>query len=100
MWLAWLLVEVPANPFDWRAGDLRPWRACGPTSEIVDLYAVKFDPVFRARDVASYINAEIPASVLAEMDLGARVMDSSRGRCSGGLLNERCVIRRPKRSPR
>ena len=32
----------------------------GHTSEVVDLYAIKFDPVFSARDVASYTSGEIP----------------------------------------
>ncbi len=51
----------------------------GHKSEVVDLHAIKFDPVFKARDAASYIDAEIPSSVLAEMDLRQQVMDSSRG---------------------
>ncbi|MGZ6605427.1 MAG: NAD(P)H-dependent oxidoreductase [Solirubrobacteraceae bacterium] len=51
----------------------------GHTSEVVDLYAIKFDPVFRARDVASYIDAEVPPAVLEEMDPKQRVLDGCRG---------------------
>ena len=34
----------------------------GHTSEVLDLYAVKFDPVFRDRDAASYISGDIPTT--------------------------------------
>ena len=51
----------------------------GHTSEVVDLYAIRFDPVFRERDVASYIGADIPPRVLDRMDLHQQVMDSCRG---------------------
>jgi NAD(P)H dehydrogenase (quinone) len=40
----------------------------GHTSEVVDLHAIKFDPVFRGRDMASYIDADVPPAVLEEMD--------------------------------
>jgi NAD(P)H dehydrogenase (quinone) len=51
----------------------------GHTSEVVDLYAIKFDPVFRDRDVASYTSGEIPADILDLMDLEQRVLRSCRG---------------------
>ena len=51
----------------------------GHTSEVVDLYAIGFDPVFRERDAASYIDANIPPAVLDRMDLHQRVMDGCRG---------------------
>ena len=35
-------------------------RDAGHTSEVIDLYAIKFDPVFRERDVASYVAGDIP----------------------------------------
>ena len=54
-------------------------RAAGHTSEVIDLYAIKFDPVFRDRDVASYTGGDIPADVLELMDLRGRVMNSCRG---------------------
>lgn len=53
-------------------------RDAGHTSEVVDLYAIKFDPVFRERDVASYISADIPDDILDLMDLRGRVMRSCR----------------------
>ena len=54
-------------------------RDAGHTSEVIDLYAIKFDPVFRDRDVASYIADDIPGDILELMDPRARVMDSCRG---------------------
>ena len=54
-------------------------RDAGHTSEVIDLYAIKFDPVFRDRDVASYTAGDIPSDVLELMDLQARVMNSCRG---------------------
>jgi NAD(P)H dehydrogenase (quinone) len=50
----------------------------GHASEVVDLYAIGFDPVFRDRDNASYISADIPTEILDRMDLRGRVMDSCR----------------------
>ena len=50
----------------------------GHSSDVIDLYADNFDPVFRARDVASYISGDIPADILARMDLRARVLRSCR----------------------
>jgi len=52
--------------------------AAGHTSDVVDLYAIGFDPVFRARDNASYIDAEVPPAVLEAMDPRQRVLDGCR----------------------
>ena len=51
----------------------------GHTNEVLDLYAIKFDPVFRDRDVASYTSGDIPADILELMDLEQRVLRSCRG---------------------
>jgi NAD(P)H dehydrogenase (quinone) len=51
----------------------------GHTSEVVDLYAIKFDPVFHDRDVASYTSGEIPTDILDLMDLEQRVLRSCHG---------------------
>ena len=51
----------------------------GHASEVVDLYAIRFDPVFRTADFASYINDSIPQEVLKRMDLKKYVLDSMRG---------------------
>ena len=51
----------------------------GHESEVVDLHAIKFDPVIRARDAASYISGDIPADILELMNLEQRVLTSCRG---------------------
>ena len=61
----------------------RGLRDAGHASEVIDLYAIGFDPVFRDRDVASYIADDVPAD-MDLMDLRAQVMGSCRGWSSGG----------------
>lgn len=53
-------------------------RAAGHDSDVADLYAIGFDPVFRDRDNASYISADMPAALLERMDLRGRVLESCR----------------------
>lgn len=51
----------------------------GHSNEVVDLYAIKFDPVYRDRDVASYTSGTVPADILELMDLEHQVLRSCRG---------------------
>ncbi len=51
----------------------------GHESEVVDLYAIKFDPVFRAQDVASYTSGDVPADILELTNYEQRVLSSCRG---------------------
>ncbi len=41
----------------------------GHVSEVVDLYAIRFDPVFRIQDFASYVHESMPPDVLEMMNL-------------------------------
>jgi NAD(P)H dehydrogenase (quinone) len=50
----------------------------GHDSEVIDLHAIKFDPVFHDRDNASYISPTIPEDILELMDLRGRVLRSCR----------------------
>ncbi|MFC4787315.1 NAD(P)H-dependent oxidoreductase [Nocardioides sp. MAHUQ-72] len=50
----------------------------GHASEVIDLHAIKFDPVFRSRDSASYVSADVPPDILDRMDLRRQVLDSCR----------------------
>ena len=43
------------------------------------MYAIKFDPVFRERDVASYTAGDVPDDILELMDPEQRVLSSCRG---------------------
>ncbi len=51
----------------------------GHTSEVVDLYAIRFDPVFRTQDFASYVHESMPAEILEEMNLKRYVLDAAGG---------------------
>jgi NAD(P)H dehydrogenase (quinone) len=77
-----LIVYAHNNPHSFCHGVLERFtdglRDGGHSSEVVDLYAIKFDPVFRDRDVASYIGGDIPADILDLMGLRGRVMQSCR----------------------
>lgn len=51
----------------------------GHTNEVVDLYAVKFNPVFHTQDFASYVHESMPVEILDEMNLKQHVLDSAGG---------------------
>lgn len=50
----------------------------GHTSELLDLYALHFDPVFRMRDFAGFVHESMPAEVLKSMNLRQRILDTCR----------------------
>jgi NAD(P)H dehydrogenase (quinone) len=54
-------------------------REAGHTHDIVDLYAIRFDPVFKTRDYASYIDESMPLDMLEQMDLMKSIMDFCGG---------------------
>ena len=78
-----LTVYAHQNPRSFCHGVLERFTAglahAGHESEVVDLYAIKFDPVFRDRDVASYTSGDVPTDILELMDLEQQVLDSCRG---------------------
>jgi NAD(P)H dehydrogenase (quinone) len=51
----------------------------GHTSEVVDLYASRFNPVFRTQDFASYVHESMPLEILDEMNLKQHVLDIAGG---------------------
>ncbi len=57
----------------------RGLKDAGHTVEVVDLYAIRFDPVFRTQDFASYVHDSMPPEILAEMNLKQRVLDAAGG---------------------
>ena len=51
----------------------------GHTVEVVDLYAIGFDPVFRERDMATYLHEDMPPEVLDSMNLRERFVENVPG---------------------
>jgi NAD(P)H dehydrogenase (quinone) len=51
----------------------------GHVSDVVDLYAIRFDPVFRLEDLAGYVHENMPADILEEMNLKRYVLDAAGG---------------------
>ena len=57
----------------------RGLKDAGHTSEVVDLYAIHFDPVFRTADFASYVHESMPPEILDALNLKQHVLDSAGG---------------------
>lgn len=53
--------------------------AAGHTNEVVDLYAIGFDPVLRAHDRPNWIDDSVPEDVLANWKLEQSLMKGARG---------------------
>jgi NAD(P)H dehydrogenase (quinone) len=54
-------------------------RDAGHTNEIVDLYAIGFDPVLRDRDDPDWMDEHAPQYVLDSMHLRERILEAARG---------------------
>jgi NAD(P)H dehydrogenase (quinone) len=61
----------------------------GHRNEIVDLHAIRFDPVFSARDTPNWIDESVPPDLLVQMRVKQSVLDSA-----GGPLRRFLVKRR------
>ena len=72
----------------------------GHTSDVVDLYAINFDPVIRSRDGASYISGNIPADILELMDPRNACSTRVAGRSSDGSRAGASAASPTPRSPR
>jgi NAD(P)H dehydrogenase (quinone) len=57
----------------------RGLRDAGHVSEVVDLYAIRFDPVFRIQDFAGYVHESMPPEILEKMNLKKYVLDAAGG---------------------
>ena len=54
-------------------------REAGHTNEVVDLYAIGFDPVLRDRDSPNWMDEHAPDEILASMHLRERLLEGARG---------------------
>jgi NAD(P)H dehydrogenase (quinone) len=54
-------------------------REAGHSIEVIDLYAIGFDPVHRPRDAPSWLTESIPDDLLDRMHLRESLLDGARG---------------------
>lgn len=54
-------------------------REAGHTNEILDLYAIRFDPILRERDGPAWMTETIPDDMLARMRLKENLLDGAGG---------------------
>ena len=54
-------------------------RNSGHEPDVIDLYAENFDPVFRMEDYAFFAREDLPANVIATMNLRQRAEDMAGG---------------------
>jgi len=72
----------------------------GHKNEVVDLYAIDFDPVLRARDAPSWMDENVPQEILDRSDIRRELIDGARGPLQRFLVrrwignkNARTIIR-------
>ena len=51
----------------------------GHSNEVVDLYAIGFDPVLRDQDVPSWMDENVPQDILDRANLKQELLDSAKG---------------------
>jgi NAD(P)H dehydrogenase (quinone) len=54
-------------------------RDAGHVNEVVDLYAIKFDPVLRERDSPNWMDEGAPEKIIESMHLRERMLEGARG---------------------
>jgi NAD(P)H dehydrogenase (quinone) len=54
-------------------------KEAGHSNDVVDLYAIRFDPVFRPPDFASTVHESMPLDILEQMNLKQRMLDAAGG---------------------
>ncbi len=57
----------------------RGLKEAGHTVEVLDLYDIRFNPVFSIRDYAGYVHDSMPLEVLEGMNLKQHILDNSGG---------------------
>lgn len=51
----------------------------GHEADVLDLYALKFDPVFTEADLATWLDPRMPPDILESMNPRQRILDGARG---------------------
>jgi NAD(P)H dehydrogenase (quinone) len=71
-------------------------RESGHSHEVVDLYAIGFDPVIRAHDGPNWIDDSVPDDVLDHMSVRESLLKSARNRVQRFLLKRWIGDRTPR----
>src|SRR5512147_1425217 len=58
----------------------------GHSNEIVDLYAIDFDPVLRDQDAPSWMDENVPQDILNRSNVKQELLDSAKGPLSRFLV--------------
>lgn len=78
-----LTVYAHSNPKSFCHAVLEQFSAglkdAGHENDVVDLYAINFDPVIRARDAPNWLDESIPDEVLERMDLRKSLLENAGG---------------------
>lgn len=78
-----LIIYANPNPKSFCHAVLEHFRKgltdAGHTSEVVDLYAIDFDPVLRARDAPSWMDENLPQEILDRGNLEQALLDGAGG---------------------
>ncbi len=56
----------------------RGLKDAGHESEVIDLYAINFDPVLKAKDGPNWVNNSLPMEVLESVNLKQQALDAAR----------------------
>jgi NAD(P)H dehydrogenase (quinone) len=68
----------------------------GHTNDVVDLYAIDFDPVLRAHDWPNWLDESIPEDQLERMNLAEQIADSASGPLQRWMVRFRLRNRDPR----
>jgi NAD(P)H dehydrogenase (quinone) len=68
----------------------------GHASEVVDLHAIRFDPVLRDRDVPSWIDDSVPDDVLEHMNIRVALTRQARSRWRSWMVRRWMGDRSPR----
>jgi NAD(P)H dehydrogenase (quinone) len=78
-----LIIFAHPNPLSFTKAVLdnfvRGIKEAGHQYEIIDLYKVKFNPIFQDKDFAFFVDPDIPEDIFKQMDLRATIMELAGG---------------------
>jgi NAD(P)H dehydrogenase (quinone) len=78
-----LIIYAHPNPFSFTNAVLKNFirglKEAGHQYEVVDLYKIKFNPVFKDMDYASFVDEDMPPDLFQQMDLRKMITELAGG---------------------